>query len=123
MAQKDITSIRSTLEYLKEQRQLITVGGEVDPICEVSGIQKTLEDGPALLFENVKGYPGGVRILGNVFSRMENVAALFGVSDPRRLKFKFLELIKNPVPPKVVEKAPCQEVVITKTSMLWPLSR
>jgi UbiD family decarboxylase len=114
MGQKDITSIRNTLEYLKEQKQLLTVGGEVDPICEVSGIQKTLEDGPAILFENVKGYPGGVRILGNVFSRMENVAALFGVSDPRQLKFKFLELIKNPVRPKVVEKAPCQEVVIRR---------
>lgn len=45
MAQKNITSIRSTIEYLKEQKRLLTVTGEVDPICEVSGIQKALEDG------------------------------------------------------------------------------
>jgi len=114
MAKKDITNIRSAIEYLKEQKQLLTIAGEVDPIWEVSGIQKAFEDGPALLFENVKGYPGGVRILGNTFSRMENVAALFDEPDPKRLKFKFLERMKNPVPSKVVGKAPCQEVVITK---------
>jgi UbiD family decarboxylase len=113
MTEKNIASMRSTVEYLKEQKQLLTITEEVDPICEVSGIQKALEDGPALFFENVKGY-SGVGILGNVFSRWERVADLFDVSDPKQLKFKFLEQIKNPVPPRVVENAPCQEVVITK---------
>jgi 4-hydroxy-3-polyprenylbenzoate decarboxylase len=113
MVGKDITSMRSTMEYLKRANELLTVSEEVDPIYEISGIQKALEDGPALLFENVKGYPG-VRTLGNVFSSDERVAALFDVPELKQGKFKFLELMKNPLPPKVVEKAPCQEVVITK---------
>ena len=31
---------------------------QVDPIYEVAGIQVALEEGPAILFENIKGYPG-----------------------------------------------------------------
>jgi len=112
MMEKDISSMRSTIEYLKKKKDLITTTTEVDPVLEVSGIQKALEDGPAILFENIKGYPG-VEILGNVFSRRERVADLFDVADPKQLKFKFLERMKRPIPPKVVEDAPCQEVVIT----------
>jgi UbiD family decarboxylase len=112
MMEKDISSMRSTMEYLKRKKDLITTNTEVDPILEVAGIQKALEDGPAILFENIKGYPDS-KILGNVFSRGDRVADLFDVVDPKQLKFKFLEQMKRPIPPRVVENAPCQEVVIT----------
>lgn len=113
MKERNITSIRSTLEFLQEEKELLRVTGEVDPIYEISGIQKSLEEGPALLFENIKGYPG-VRNLGNLFSRLDRAAKLFGVAEPRKLKFRCRDAIKNPIPPAIVEKAPCQEVVITK---------
>jgi UbiD family decarboxylase len=113
MIKKDISSMRSTIDYLKEKEELITTTAEVDPVLEVSGIQKALENGPALLFENIKGYPG-TGILGNVFSRKERVADLFDVADPKQLKIIFLDKMKHPIPPKVVTDAPCQEVVITK---------
>ncbi len=113
MAQKDITSMRSTIEFLKEQDEILVVDGEVDPIYEIAAIEKALEGGPAILFENIKGYPG-VRDIGNVFSRDERTAKIFGVADHRKIKFACLEAIKNPLPPRVVEDAPCQEVVITE---------
>jgi 4-hydroxy-3-polyprenylbenzoate decarboxylase len=109
---RDITSMRGVIEFLKERNELLTVAGEADPICEISAIQKALEEGPALLFENVKGYPG-VRTLGNVMSREDRVAAIFDVDERRQLKFKCIEAMKNPIPPRLVADAPCQEVVIT----------
>ncbi len=107
------TSMRSALEALKEKNEVLTIKGEVDPVYEISGLERSLEGGPALLFENIKGYPG-VRDVGNVFNRLERMAGIFDVQDPKRLKFKCLEAIKKPLPPRIVEKAPCQEVVITE---------
>ena len=111
MNQKDISSFRSTLEYLKQKGELLTVKGEVDPIYEIAGIEKALENGPSLLFENIKGYPG-VRDAGNIMSREQSVADIFGVPEYKDLKFKCVEAIRSPLPPKVVDEAPCQEVVI-----------
>jgi UbiD family decarboxylase len=39
---------------------------------------------------------------------------MFDVSDPKKMKFKAVEAIKNPIPPVGVDNASCQEVVITK---------
>lgn len=112
-AKKGITSMRECVELLKDWDELYTVTGEVDPIYEISGIQKQLDDGPAFLFDKVKGYPN-VRVLGGVFARTDRSARLFGLSEWKNLKFKCLEAVKKPIPPKIVDSAPCQEVVITK---------
>ncbi len=113
MKKKDATSIRGALEYLDSRGEVLHVKKEVDPIYEIAGIQKALEKGPILLFEKIKGYPNFID-LGNFFGRREPLADLFDVDDPKKLKFKFVEAIKNPIPPKIVKEAPCQEVVITK---------
>ena len=113
MARKDITTVRGLVEFLKSENEILITAEEVDPILEVAGIQKAFEDGPAVLFENVKGYPDH-RILINVFARKACLAKIFGVSDPTKFKFKALDAIRNPVPPRIVDNAPCQEVVITK---------
>jgi 4-hydroxy-3-polyprenylbenzoate decarboxylase len=113
MSQKDITSLRGTIELLKEQQEILIVNDEVDPIYEISGIQKALEGGPALLFENIKGYPG-VRDIGNIFATEKRMSQLFDVDDHRKLKFKCVEAMRNPIPPEIVEGGPCQEVVIAQ---------
>jgi len=113
MGKKDKASIRGALEYLDSRNEVLHVKKEVDPIYEISGIQKALEKGPILLFEKIKGYPNFLNI-GNFFSRREPLADLFDVDDPKKLKYKFVDAIHNPIPPKIVKDAPCQEVVITK---------
>ncbi len=113
MAKKDITNIRGTIDFLKQEGEILTIKEPIDPILEKSAVLKALDNGPAFLFENTKGYPG-VRSVANIFSRMDRVAKLFDVADPKQLKFKCLDAIKHPIPPVVVNKAPCQEVVITK---------
>lgn len=113
MAKKDITDMRGTIEFLRQQKGELLVAKEpVDPTYEVAGIQVALEEGPAIFFENVKGYPGW-RSVGNIFARRDRIAKLFDISDWKKLKFKCLEAIKHPLPPVIVKDAPCQEVVIT----------
>jgi UbiD family decarboxylase len=108
---KTIVSMRDVIESFKEE--FIVVDKEVDPIYEIAGIQKALDGSFALLFNNISGYPEA-RCVGNVFSRPERVAKIFGVEDPRKLKFKCLQGIKQPILPRVVDEAPCQEVVETE---------
>ena len=85
MSQRDITSLRGTLQLLREQNQLLTVEDEADPLLEIAGIQKTLEGGPPLLFENIKGYPG-TRNVGNIFANAGTVAKILDVADLKKIK-------------------------------------
>jgi len=111
-SERDPSSIRSALKYLDSKGDVEHVRTEVDPILEIAGIQKALDKGPVLCFENIKGYPN-FRDIGNFFSRRDRLADLFGVDDPKNLKMKFVEAIKNPVPTSVISEAPCQETIIT----------
>jgi len=113
MSKKDIFSIRGALEYLEDKGEVIHIKQEVDPIYEIAGIQKALEGGPVLFFENIKGYPDFYNI-GNLFSQRERIADLFDIDEPKKIKFRFIDAIKKQLPPKIVNDAPCQEVVITR---------
>jgi 4-hydroxy-3-polyprenylbenzoate decarboxylase len=110
---KDITTLRGMLDFLQKENDVLAVNNEVDPMLEMAGIIKQLDNGPVLQFNNIKGF-AGQRIVSSLFSRADRVAKVLDVTDPRKLKFRGLEGIKNPIPPKIVESAPCQEVVITK---------
>jgi len=112
MSKKDVTSMRGALEYLETKNDVLRIKGEVDPIYEIAGIQKALDKGPVVFFENIKGYPNFYNI-GNFFSSRDRIADLFGVEDPKQLKCRFIEALKKPLPHRVVSDAPCQEVVKT----------
>jgi len=113
MVMEQAMSLRGAIDFYKEQGDVLVAKEEVDPVYDISGIQKHFENGPVILFEKIKGYPG-VRDVGNVFGREERMASIFGIDDHRALKFHCLDAIKNPLPPNEVTDAPCQEVVITK---------
>jgi 4-hydroxy-3-polyprenylbenzoate decarboxylase len=51
------TNLRDTLEWLKAQGDLIETDTPVDPDLEVTGLQKHLDGGCPVLFNNVKGKP------------------------------------------------------------------
>lgn len=113
MAKRDVTSLKGAVEFLKKEKELLEIDGEVDPIYEISGIQKALENGPAILFNKIKGYPHA-RDIGNIFSRKDRPPKMFGFNDVRELRMACREALVHPLAPKVVKDAPCQEVVITK---------
>src|SRR3989304_358638 len=100
---KDISSLRSALEYLREIDELVVTEKEVDPALEVAAIQKHFDGGAPLLFENVKGYPNA-RIANNFYATAERIARLFDVDDPKKFKFKAVEGIRKPLPPIEVKE-------------------
>ncbi len=111
MSLRNVKSMREYLDFLDREGELLRIKGEVDPIVQMPAIGKKLDGGPALLFENIKGYPDARTHYGTIEDRKLAKAMRM---DFKQIKFKCIDSIKNQVPPKVVKDAPCQEVVITK---------
>ena len=119
--------LRSVLEMLKGiDGQLIETDVEVDPHAELCGVYRyigaggtvmrpTHQNGPAMVFNNVKGHPDARVAIGVLASR-ERVGYILG-EKPERLGYKLMEAVSNPIPPTEVpnEGAPCQEIVHLST--------
>ncbi len=129
--------LRDFIDKLEKMGELKRIKIPVDPNLEITEIaDRTLRaEGPALLFENVKGseFP----LLANLFGTPKRVALGMGESEVSALREvgKLLAYLKEPEPPKglkdawnkapifkqvlnmspkVVSKADCQQVVIEK---------
>jgi len=111
---RDITSLRSTLEWLDAQGDVLKTDVEVDPDLEITGIQKHLDGGPVILFNNVKGKPHA-RAITNLFADIHVVDKMFGFESPQDRKRKLAYAMTHPVKPVEIpqHEAPCQEEVIT----------
>jgi len=127
--------LRDFIQQLEQKGQLKRIHAEIDPRLEMTEIcDRTLKQGgPALLFENPKGYD--VPVLGNLFGTAERVAMGMGEDSVEALREvgTLLAFLKEPEPPKglrdaweklpvfkqvlnmapkVVKKAACQEIVL-----------
>ena len=128
--------LRDFIDQLEQLGELKRIRLEVDPYLEMTEIcDRTLrQGGPALLFENPKGFD--MPVLGNLFGTPKRVALGMGQTDITALGEvgELLACLKDPDPPKgfkdafdklplfrqvlnmgpkVVKSAPCQEVVLT----------
>lgn len=110
---------REAIDWAEAHGQLVRVQTPVDPCVELPGVVNTLErsmpnrEAPALLFEQIKGIPGG-RVLSNLFGTPSRLMELVGLP-PRTspaYKERFLAALQRPVPPVVAEGAPCKENVV-----------
>ncbi len=111
MSLAELRDMRSFVSLVEKEGDLLRIKKEVNPIVEMSAISKKMDGGPAVLFENVKGYPHAVTIQNHAEKR--KVAKAMGVSI-KDIKFKCFEAYKRPIPAKTVEWGACQEVTITK---------
>ena len=127
--------LREFISELEKQGELKRISTLVDANLEITEIcRRTLDkQGPALLFENVKG--SDIPVLANLFGTTRRVAMAMGQEDLASLRElgKLLAELKQPEPPKglkdAIEKLPvlkqvlnmpvksvkkgqCQEVVI-----------
>jgi len=112
--ERDISSLRSTLEWLRSTDQLLETDVEVNPDLEITGIQKTLDGSLPILFNNVAGYPHA-RAVTNLFANTDVMNRMFGwASDTDRTQ-KLAYALTHPMPAEEVAQAaaPCQEEVIT----------
>ena len=116
-----VTDLRSALKLLEAiPGQLLRTDEPVDPKAELSGVYRRVgagcpvlpptKLGPAMLFQNIKGFPGA-RVAVGVMASRQRVGYLLDCP-PDRVGFKLLEALEHPVPPVVIHgKAACQEVV------------
>jgi len=93
--------LRDFLNQLEEKGLLKRISQEIDPNLEMTEISdRTLRaGGPALLFENPKGYD--TPVLTNLFGTPERVALAMGkekVSELREVG-EWLAYLKEPEPP------------------------
>src|SRR5271166_4589802 len=108
-----LSDLRSTLDWLRSQGDLIDSEKEVNPDLEVTGLQKHLDGGCPVLFENVKG-KSNHRVLTNLFGDMNVINKIFGWKDDVERTRKIAEAFRKPLKPVIIsqEEAPVQEHVI-----------
>jgi UbiD family decarboxylase len=119
---KQVNDLRSALELLESvPGQLVQTDIEVDPHAEISGVYRHVgaggtvmrptKEGPAMVFNNIKGFDSARVVIGLLASR-KRVGLLLD-TDPKKLGFHLGNAVKNPVPPVVTDNknAKCQEVV------------
>lgn len=122
MSKMKVNDLRSALELLEHiPGQLVQTDVEVDPMAELSGVyrhvgaggtvQRPTQEGPAMIFNNVKGHPDARVAIGLLASR-KRVGYLLDC-DPKKLGFLLKDSVANPVKPVVIpnEQAKCQEIV------------
>ena len=97
--------LRDFLTQLEAKGLLKRISQEIDPDLEMTEISdRTLRaGGPALLFENPKGYD--TPVLTNLFGTTERVALAMGKDDVSALKEvgQWLAYLKEPDPPKGIK--------------------
>jgi UbiD family decarboxylase len=103
--------LRDFLDHLDQRGLLARVKKEVSPKYEIAaGIRKVSDtNGPALVFENVAGYPGW-RVAAGIFATRRLVAEAFGVPE-REVVQRYLEREDQRIPPVVVKDSPAKEIV------------
>ena len=116
-----VRDLRSALERLKKiEGQYIETDVEVDPMAELAGVyryvgaggtvKRPTKEGPAMVFNNVKGHKDARVAIGVLASR-KRVAALLDCK-PEELGKKLYHSVDNPIAPVEYQgDAPCQQVV------------
>jgi 4-hydroxy-3-polyprenylbenzoate decarboxylase len=129
------SDLREFIAFLEQRGELVRIKREVDPNLEMTEISdRTLRaKGPALLFENPKGY--NTPVLCNLFGTPDRVAMGMGQENVSALRDvgTLLAFLKEPEPPKglrdlwekrhdfkqvlnmpvkQIKNPPCQEIVI-----------
>lgn len=118
----EIHDLKSALEFLRQSpNELAETDVPVSPWAELSGVYRHIgaggtvmrptKNGPAMIFNNIEGYPGARISIGVLASRIR-VARLLGVP-PDRLGFALRESLNHPIDPIEIpqENALCRQVV------------
>jgi 2,5-furandicarboxylate decarboxylase 1 len=100
-------SLREFLTKVEKEGRLVRIAREVNPYLEMARVIHAL-DGQPVLFEKVKG--SDYRVVSGICSQRTHFALDLGVP-PDRLLLVLAEAYAHPVPPEVVDAAPCQEII------------
>ncbi len=128
--------LREWLEHSEGFGELLKIDGahwdtEMGAITHMM-TEKSRGQAPAILFDNIPGYPAGFRTLYGQFSSIKRVALTLGLPLEHARKVDIVkayhERIRTlkPLPPKIVETGPILENVITGDAcdvLMFPVPR
>ncbi len=114
MAFKDM---REFCETLDKTGDILHINREVDWELEAAAINRRSYEslGPAVLFEKIKDYPPGYRILGGAQGTYRRVAVSMGLppeTPVSRLYEEYEEREQKPIKPVVVREGSCKENIM-----------
>ena len=115
--------LRGWIEALREAGELEEVTGEVDWDVEIGNLVRMIQgsgDGPALLFENIRGYNAPDALCSRIFTggqaSYSRIAMMFGLPQDtpvRELVRICRTIFQDRIAPRVVKDGPVKENVIT----------
>lgn len=110
-----VTDLRGALNLAESRGELLRISRPVDPGLELPSIMHALgklPSKPAVLFEQIVGFPG-LRGSGGLFAEFGRVADLLGIPQNKVTQKKtYLHALDNPIPPTIVSTGPCKENVV-----------
>lgn len=110
--------IRQFIETLDKTGDLVRIKQEVDWDLEAGAIGRRAYEmqGPAVLFEKIKDYPKGYRMLNGATGTFRRVAIAMGLAPEtpvREIYAEFERRNEHPIKPATVTHAPCQENILS----------
>lgn len=107
--------LRSFIDALRREGELAEVDAPVDPAWEINGVTNKVmrEQGPAVLFKNVRGTD--MPVLTGALATERRLAIALGTrpdADERELRSAWWRRIDQPFKPAVITSGPSQEVVL-----------
>jgi UbiD family decarboxylase len=108
-------SLRSFLEKMETEHQILHVNREVSPRFEMSSIIKHFDQtGPVIFFDKVKGYRN--KVVANVCATRERLCNALSV-EPEQLYAQLTEAWKNPSKPKIAKEGSVKEHVVERPKL------
>ncbi|MCC6327490.1 MAG: UbiD family decarboxylase [Acidobacteria bacterium] len=94
------SNLRSFIDNLRREDEIIEISAEVDPYLEIAEIHRRVIDagGKALLFRNVKGSP--FPVVTNLFGTNKRVDLAFG-KRPQEFVKRAVEMAESLIPPRL----------------------
>src|SRR5690348_5236441 len=96
------SSLRTFLDLLNRENEIVEIKAEVDPYLELAEIHRRViaEGGPTLLFRRVKGsrYP----VVTNLFGTQRRIELAFGPK-PEAIIRDLVHIAESVLPPKAAE--------------------
>lgn len=94
------TSLRSFIDLLRRENEIVDITAEVDPYLEIAEIHRRVIDrqGKALMFRNVKG--SSFPVVTNLFGTGKRIDLAFG-KRPQEFVKRAVEMAESLIPPKL----------------------
>jgi 2,5-furandicarboxylate decarboxylase 1 len=111
-------SLRTFLNALGGSGELALIKQPISADFEIAAALAEMDAGPALRFEQVVGH--AMPVVGNLLNSRQRIAGGLGAT-LTGLQDSIISAIEAPQPHRVIESAPCQEVVVADPVLLKEL--